>query len=268
MEKKKINKEKKKRNNLPIIMALCAVIGTTCSVLALTQDFNLDSIFESPSSSYNVLIAPENVHDCTLLPATTTSVFQAENGDIEISTDGHIQVPLFDSNYEKIIPQQETVFTLNCNLNIKTDGYIGFTFPYECYVGDSSNSVNRPSIFIKNSGGVIGLYYVQTNHLCDSYGKMLDCFSEDKLLAYSDLSDITDLSNIKLKFLFTNNYVYVSINGRNVEWFKINDNVSLVYSGTSLYFSRGTSAKSSRPIVIDAYNISANINNLSFEIYR
>ena len=258
MEKKKINKEKKKRNNLPIIMALCAVIGTSCSVLALTQDFSLGSIFNSPSSTYDVIISPENVHDCTLLPATTTSVLQATNGDIEISTDGHIQVPLFDSKYDKI--KSSKVFTMSFDLDLKTNGAIGFTFPYRY---NSSNSKNFPSLYLNNDNGVLSLYFTKVHHLYNEYETTLDCFSEDSILAYADLSDIKDLSNIKVKILYNDEKYTVLINGKNVEWFIVKD----IYIrdnalDSSVHFNADL------PICLDAYNVQATITNFTFEVYN
>ena len=260
MEKKKINKEKKKRNNLPIIMALCAVIGTSCSVLALTQDFSLGSIFESPSSTYDVIISPENVHDCTLLPATTTSVFQATNGDIEISTDGHIQVPLFDSNYEKIIPTE--IYTLSFNLNLKSNGAIGFTFPFR-YTGSASK--NFPSLYLNNDNGVLSLYFAETHHLYNEYGNSLDCFTDAGIRAYADLSDITDLSDIEFKIVYNNEKYNILINGKAVEWFKVGSS-NIQVNGNTLDSS--VHYTTDLPICLDAYKVQATIKNLSFDFYK
>ena len=265
MEKKKINKEQKKKNNLPLIMALCAVIGTTCSVLALTQDFSFDGMFNKSSS--DIIINSENVIDCEYLPATNTSVFQASNGDIQVSTDGHVQVPLFYTSLEKVIPGDYTG-NLSFNVDFKSDGFLGFNIPFH---KDISNYLDCEdiSLYIQNSNNKLRLVAMKGTHHNDNNFE-LDCFSEDSFIAYSDYVENNGNANIELYWYRNGNLpaFHFKINGKSIKWSNYvevstseSGNVFKV-DGYDLIFKPSIYVFSKEPIYLDCYDVQATVKNL------
>ena len=282
MEKKKINKEKKKRNNLPIIMALCAIIGTSCSILALTQDFNLGGLFGDSRS--DLVINSETIINCEYKPATTTNVFQAENGDIQVSTDGHVQVPLFYTSLEPVIPGSYEYTSYNtyafnfagnisCNITFNSDGYVGFAIE-TC---PNMSNVNRmTNIYIQKDSKGLRAFAMKSEHQ-NSENLNLDCFTENSAVAYSDYIDSGDIVDVQIYWYLYNGYAAfkVKVNGSFVKWADLIDNGKVADLENSFYEIDGerlisaftvNKNKFKNPIYLDCYDVQATVKNLTVDI--
>ena len=271
MEKKKINKEKKKRNNLPLLMALCAVIGTSCSVLALTQNFSLDNLFNKSSS--DIIINPETVINCEYIPATTTSVFQATNGDIEVSTDGHVQVPLFYSSLEKVTTS-EYVGIISYKVKFNSNGYAGIDIP----VCPASNSIKSVEFLLHKDNNNIRVESMFSSHHNDDEEYSRGCLTEESAIAYSkyieniNTDDFVNVDIYWMKHGSTTRFK-IKVNGNLVEW---SDFVEKPYyygtstteyyyfkvNGTYLDYNVSGNTFPVAPIYLDFYDVQATVKDI------